>query len=191
MFLHKGAYSGKAKAEAVWAPILKKLTSYPDVAQANFTIVEYPWFKQYFEARFGVIDGGPSKVPVAPWEQTSTSKVTKRHGPGEMAREPVAAPMANLDSRLLGVQHFASKNLTAALKGAFPGGTDPRVGLLQGHLASGGKVHKPDDDTSVLPAWRNTLTHIIGYNVPGKSTIDSLRQLAPDSGAYANEVRAM
>jgi len=191
MFLHKGEHAGKAKAVAIWEPLLKKLTSYPDVIQTNFTVVEYPWFKQYFDARFGSIDGGPTKVPVSPWEQAGTRRLSRRHGPGEMAREPVPAPIANLDSRLLGVQHFASKNLTAALKGAFPFGTDPRVQILQGHLVSGGKAHKPDDDTAVLPAWRNTLTHVIGYNTPGKASIDSLRQLAPDSGAYANEAFAL
>jgi FAD/FMN-containing dehydrogenase len=187
-FLHKGEHAGKAKAEAVWLPVLKKLSSFPDVVQTNLTITEYSWFKQYFDARFGSIDGGNEKAPTAPWDQAGSHRMSKRHGPGEVMNEPVPAPMANLDSRLLGARHLQSKNLTAALKAAFAFKLPAKQQLLQGHLVAGGKVHKPDDDNSVLPAWRTALTHVIGYQTPGLASVDSLRLLAPDSGAYANEV---
>jgi hypothetical protein len=187
-FMHKGEHAGKAKAEAIWQPVLKKLTSYPDVIQTNFTIIEYPWFKQYFDARFGSIDGGPEMAPTAPWDQTGPRRLGRRHGPGEMAKEPIPQAMTNLDSRLLGAKHLANKNLTAAMKAAFPATLPAKQQLIQGHLVSGGKVHRPDDDIAVLPAWRSALTHVIGYYAPGKTTVDSLRAIAPESGAYANEV---
>jgi hypothetical protein len=41
----------------------------------------------------------------------------------------------------------------------------------------------------VLPAWRSALTHVIGYKVAGKTSVDSLRKISPNGGAYANEVR--
>jgi len=60
--------------------------------------------------------------------------------------------------------------------------------IIQGHLVGGNKVHRPDDpDTAVLPAWRKMYTHVIGYKIIGKPGVESLRQLAPDMGAYANE----
>jgi hypothetical protein len=59
--------------------------------------------------------------------------------------------------------------------------------MVHGHLVSGGKAHRPSDSTSVLPAWRNTYVHMITYYTPGKSNANSLRALAPDTGAYVNE----
>jgi hypothetical protein len=102
---------------------------------------------------------------------------------------PVPQGLAPLDSRLLGVEALKHPNLTALLRAAAPryvAGTTP--GSLQGHLIGGGKVWKPEDDTAVLPAWRKTLTHVITYRQRDEPGADSLRTLAPDLGAYANEV---
>ena len=132
-----------------------------------------------------------------PWDQAAKNtqaaapKLARRHGPGEHDREPVASAIANLDSRLLGAADLAHPDLKAALKGAFPRGLEPRQTLLQGHLVGGGRVARPDDDTSVLPAWRAALTHVIGYKVPGKTSVDALRRLSPGGGAYANEAFAL
>jgi len=101
---------------------------------------------------------------------------------------PVANPMANLDSRLLGAEHFKSPKLKELLKESAPFSLGVAQALVQGHLVSGNMTHKLGDDTSVLPAWRKAYAHVITYNVPGKASADSLRKLAPESGAYANEV---
>jgi hypothetical protein len=186
-FLHKGEHAGKAKATAIWEPVLKKLTSFPNMIQTNFTVVEYPSFKTYFDARFGAIDGGSSMAMPRPWDQAG-SRLVARHGPEEMMKEPVAKAITNLDSRLLGAKHFQDKNLTAALRAAFPSQLEGKSQILQGHLVSGNKVHRPDEDVPVAPAWRTALSHVIGYKVQGKSSVDSLRVLAPETGAYANEV---
>ncbi|TGZ81304.1 FAD-binding domain-containing protein, partial [Ascodesmis nigricans] len=43
-----------------------------------------------------------------------------------------------------------------------------------------------EPDTSVLPAWRKSYVHLIGTGA-GAFMADSLRTLAPDTGAYVNE----
>lgn len=195
-FLHLGQGAGKTKAEAIWAPLIKKLTSYPDLNLTKLVYDEYPTFKAYFDARFGAIDKeakpGEAK-PKMPWDEARRmidDQLEKRHDPGEHMTEPVPAAMAILDSRLLGAKHFEHKNLTQILKAAAPFALGGQQAILQGHLVSGGKAWKPDDDTAVLPAWRSTYVHLIGYNVPGKVSVDSLRTLAPETGAYANEAFA-
>jgi hypothetical protein len=55
--------------------------------------------------------------------------------------------------------------------------------MLTGFLTAGGKVMTSREDTSVLPSWRTSLVHIVGKNVT------ALKSLAPDTGAYLNEVR--
>jgi hypothetical protein len=210
-FLHKGTGAGKDKAQAIWDPVLAKMLSFGGLIKSNYGVVEHDSFVSYFNSRFGKI--GEKKE--TPWDQAakntkkSDAKLVRRHGPGEHDKEPVASAITNLDSRLLGAVELASKDLKAALMASFPTGLEPRQTLLQGHLVGGGKVcsppsllsrgdmlrltkikvANPDDDTSVLPAWRTALTHMIGYKVAGQTSVDGLRKLAPNSGAYANEVR--
>ena len=56
-------------------------------------------------------------------------------------------------------------------------------------LVSGNKVHNPDDDVSVLPAWRQTYVHCLNFYNPPYVSADVLRTLAPETGSYGNEVR--
>jgi FAD/FMN-containing dehydrogenase len=192
-FLHKADGAGKAKAQAIWEPLLAKMVSFGGLKQSNFSVVEHTHFKSYFDSRFGKL----GQMKETPWDQAAKNtqaaapKLARRHGPGEHDREPVASAIANLDSRLLGAADLAHPDLKAALKGAFPRGLEPRQTLRQGHLGGGGRVARPDDDTSVLPAWRAALTHVIGYKVPGKTSVDALRRLSPGGGAYANEAFAL
>lgn len=67
--------------------------------------------------------------------------------------EGMDAPMGimPMDSRLLGKKHFDHPEFARALKAAYP--LVPG-GLLRGHLIGGGKVLRPTEPTSVLPAWR-------------------------------------
>jgi hypothetical protein len=55
--------------------------------------------------------------------------------------------------------------------------------MLMGVLTGGGGVMARKENTSVLPVWRTSLVHIVGRN------ITALKALAPDTGAYLNEVR--
>jgi FAD/FMN-containing dehydrogenase len=191
-FLHKAEGAGEAKAKEIWQPLLAKMLSFGGLRHSNFSIVEHSNFKSYFDSRFGKL----GQMKETPWDQAAKNtpaspKLARRHGPGEHDAAPVASAIANLDSRLLSAADLASADLKAALKAAFPKGLDPRQTLLQGHLVGGGKMAHPDDDTSVLPAWRSTLTHVIGYKVAGKASVDALRKLSPNSGAYVNEAFAL
>lgn len=54
---------------------------------------------------------------------------------------------------------------------------------------AGNKVHRPDEDVSVLPAWRQAYVQIDVPYYPPLLTGDILREYAPNTGAYSNEVR--
>jgi len=194
--LHHANYSGEATAKKVWTPILAKMSEYPTMSKASLSIVEYPNYKSYFDARFGAIDA-PMKMdkpPSAPWAGAGRRRrgvLAPRHGPGMESGAPEPNAIANLDSRLLGPAQFAHPNLTAILKASAPFSIGGNSAVVQGHLVSGGKAHRPDDDTSVLPAWRKAYVHTIGYKVPGKASVDSIRSISQESGAYANEAYAL
>ena len=184
-------------SKAIWEPILEKLASFDGMEPAVKEYHDFPSYVEYFNAK---IEGGPcgddghdhdhgddDGHDHGDMDGTHQHKrgLVKRHGGGE----PMG--ITPLDSRLLGQSHLESPELTQALKDAMP-----RVpnGQLRGHLVGGGKVLDPDDDTSVLPAWRQAYVHLIGTgealvgNGEGQFNVDSLRALAPDMGAYVNEV---
>lgn len=197
-FLHQAEHAGKDKAKAVFEPILLKMSEFPDMLKASLDIEEHTTYKGYFDKRFGSIDGGAMKMGPNPWDAQTRDleapSLERRHGPGGMDNDkpPVPSALANLDSRLLGADAFNNPNLTAYLKAAAPFHLGAGFGVLQGHLVSGGKAHNPDDDTSVNPAWRKAYVHTIGYRDDSKNaSIASLRELAPNSGAYANEVSVL
>jgi hypothetical protein len=176
IFLNTGKSVGTEATNKLWNPILDKMLAFPGVIKTKQTVIEYDSYKSYFDARFGPIDKPTHK---------------KRHEPGmTMNSAPTPQGIAPLDSRLLGADAFNPPNLTALLRAAAPkysAGTTS--GSLQGHLIGGGKVFKPDDDTSVLPAWRKAYVHAITYRQLDEPGANSLRTLAPDMGSYANEVR--
>jgi hypothetical protein len=82
-------------------------------------------------------------------------------------------------------------NLSSILEESFPKMANA---MFRGHLTSGGKVWESDksgNETSVHPAWRKSLVHILGSGTPGKVIPDlsPLKRLASNTGAYSNEVR--
>jgi hypothetical protein len=150
--LHHANYSGEATAKKVWTPILDKMAAYPTMSKASLSIVEYPTYKAYFDARFGAIDKPMvmEKPPPAPWETAGRRKrgiISARHGPGMESGAPEPNAIVNLDSRLLGAAHFAHPNLTAILKESAPFAIGGSSAVVQGHLVSGNKAHRPDDDS--------------------------------------------
>lgn len=150
VMLHQAEHSGKDNAEKVWTPILEKMASYPKMTKAVNSIVDYPNYKAYFDGRFGSIDKGMAmKKEPAPWETAGRkrSNIEARHGPGMEGGAPVPNAIVNLDSRLLGAEHFAHPNLTAVLKSSAPFALGGTSAVIQGHLVSGNKAHKPDDDS--------------------------------------------
>ena len=182
--IHPGNVSGAENAKRFWKTHFEKMASFKNMSLASAKYIEYQTFKEYYDGRFGAIDNGcPSTMGKVPMK--------KRHGPGEGTVEAVPQGMTPLDSRLLGAAHFAHPNFTAALKAASPSILGISLGGgLQGHLVGGGAASIPNNETSVLPAWRQAYTHLVGMKLPGVGNVDSLRKLAPlpISGAYANEV---
>ncbi|KAK3077145.1 hypothetical protein LTS18_011099 [Coniosporium uncinatum] len=176
-----GKDSGEANVRRIWQPIWDKLNASEALNVKMSLLITYPNFKAFFDGRFGPIESMP--------DMDFKQRLNKRHGPGGDGNEAVPKPegIVPLDSRLLGAEHFASPNLTQALEQANPAALGVPMGGLQGHLVAGGKVMDPDDDTSVLPAWRKAYVHVIGIKTLGMRGVDSLRRLAPGSGAYANE----
>jgi hypothetical protein len=173
LMVHPGNISGTANVQAFWKPYLEKMATFPTMNPANLSVFNYGSYKHYFDAHFGTVD----KVLVQ--DDGCTPNMRKRHGPGTDMSQPLAQGAMPLDSRLLGASHLASPNLRAAFKASSSG--------IQGHL-----VANPDlkyGNTSILPAWRKAYVHMVGTKVGAVMSVDPLRKLAPDMGAYANEVR--
>lgn len=57
-------------------------------------------------------------------------------------------------------------------------------------MLAGNKVAKPDNETSAVPAWRTAIVHAVGMNLAGIMSMDGFQELAPEMGAYGNEVCA-
>jgi hypothetical protein len=90
------------------------------------------------------------------------------------------------DSRLLSEEALTSTKIGEALEKSMPFGMED--GMLRLHLVAGPKMWAMGNDTSVHPAWRKTYVHAVatGHGTPNAQ---ALRDLAPNSGAYSNEVR--
>ena len=170
LMMHPGNISGTANVQAFWKPYLDKMASFPTMKKAELSIFNYGSYKHYFDAHYGAVDN------VA--DDQCPAKISKRHGPGSNMAVPTPQGTMPLDSRLLSETHLTSPKLKAALKAASPG--------LQGHLVANPALKV--DNTSVLPAWRKAYVHLIGTKVPPLMSVDSLRRLAPEMGAYVNEV---
>ena len=120
----------------------------------------------------------------------------RRHGPGEEMQEGKSIVgsgiLKTMDSRLLVAKEIAHPKLAEALEKAMPKHLED--GQLRVHFNSGRKVAQNGNNTSVNPYWRETMIHVIatGVGAPGKAplSVQSLRDIAPNTGAYHNEVRS-
>ncbi|KAI9152342.1 putative FAD-linked oxidoreductase [Paramyrothecium foliicola] len=82
------------------------------------------------------------------------------------------------DSRLLAAEHLLSPNITTALASSTAG-----YGVL---LCAPGQAVGDGSDTSANPGWRRAVALIVGTKSTN-SSLDGLRELAPDMGTYINE----
>jgi hypothetical protein len=116
--------------------------------------------------------------------QAPARRLVRRHGPGDEMR--VSPGRMDMDSRLLGDRDLKSPKMAEALEKAMPFGL--MDGQIRVHLVAGPKVWaQGKDDTSIHPAWRKTYAHSIATGA-GTPNAQALRDLAPDMGAYVNEV---
>jgi hypothetical protein len=172
LMIHPGNISGTSNVRVFWQPYLEKMAAFPTMKPANLSVFNYGSYKHYFDAHFGNVD----KILVP--DNGCTPNMRKRHGPGTDMSQPVAQGAMPLDSRLLGASHLASPELKAAFRASSAG--------IQGHLVANPDL--PYGNTSILPAWRKAYVHMVGTKVSASVNVDSLRKLAPDMGAYVNEV---
>jgi hypothetical protein len=164
-FLTAGEDAGISKAKKLWEPVIENAVKFPGMERPIYQYTNFDNFKQYFDWRFRPLIPADPSIPL-PIENPSTRGVSP------------------LDSRLLSASHLTSPKLAAALRDAMPLGS--KNVMLRGHLVGGGQVAKDGSDSSVQPAWRKSLVHIISSGSVPNAT--SLKNLAPDTGCYVNEV---
>jgi Berberine and berberine like len=171
MFMLQGPQATEANLKAALAPFFTATSKFAGIKTTTPLYSSYKSYKAWFDHEFNMD------------AMMKRRSLTKRD-PIDGVAQPNG--LTQLDSRILGARHFKSTNLAAALKAAMPSGP---LGQLRGNMVSGLGVAAlaSNSETSVNPAWRSGLTHLIASGIPGAWNVDSLRTLAPDSGAYANE----
>jgi hypothetical protein len=155
-----------AEAKQIMAPMLAGFSVFPGMKKEIHQYQEFKSFKEWYDKLYGEI---PTPNPSKP-----------------MAIDPATAlGIVPMDSWLLTAADLHSPKLAAAMKESMPKTTN---GMLRGHLVAGGKVADPEADryTTVNPAWRHALVHIIGTG-SGVPNITAIKRLNPSSGSYANE----
>jgi Berberine and berberine like len=167
----QGSEASEANLQAGLAPFLTALSKFEGIKAGTPRYSNFKSYKAWFDYEFGM--AGDMNM-----------KRTVKRDPVNGVAEPNG--LTQMDSRLLGERHFKSTNLASAIKAAMPNVT---LGQLRGHLVIGPGVaaQSSTSETSVNPAWRSAITHLIATGIPGDWNVDSLRALSADSGAYANE----
>ncbi|CAG8929299.1 unnamed protein product [Penicillium salamii] len=116
--------------------------------------------------------------------------------------EYVGTDVVKTASRLLPRSVFKSDDLRNQTWAAYQDAVEQGLFIAGFHISGTGIAVEPPTDTSVLPAWRDALTHVIvgsqwNFTSPWSVIEDSslfvtkwmdvLRDIAPDSGAYMSE----
>lgn len=189
VFIHPNAIAGQlicpnkfanaTNMKRILDPILDKMVNMPGMDPK--LLIKYPNPLNDTAPTFAAFAGISSNN--AKSSETRPSRNKKRHSPGEMKMMPMG--IYDQDSRLLGEKELADPRLADIIARAIP--YDKPDGQIRVHLTAGGKVNEDHNDTSVHPSWRKALVHNVatgGYT----PVADSWRELAPDMGAYVNEV---
>jgi hypothetical protein len=196
LFIHPNAIQGQLICPNKFAnatnmrdildPILEKMISMPGMDRKTMVKIP-PALGANSSSLPSFLTGGiesnsnnatkSSKSPAIP------NTLGRRHGPeGKML---YGMGIYDQDSRLLGEKELNDPRLADVIERAIP--YDKPDGQIRVHLTAGGKVNEKRNDTSVHPTWRKAIVHNIatGGDTP---TADSFRELAPEMGAYVNEV---
>ncbi|KAL4954439.1 hypothetical protein BDW69DRAFT_205191 [Aspergillus filifer] len=117
-------------------------------------------------------------------------------------QEYVGTALVKTASRLMPRSVFTDDTSRESISAAHKDGVDKGLFFAGFHLSGTGIAMESPSDTSVLPAWRNALAHIIvgtqwtsdapWSTIYDNSTfvtswMDKLRAIAPDSGSYMSE----
>jgi hypothetical protein len=211
--LFVGDNATEVYAKSVWEPVLDKMKGFPGMNQWVTNTTVFPTYQDFFQFAWpglGKTTGGSGTGDSPRYGKLFTSfiesKIISRDNLGHLARfivsddrdilapndegytangdwiAPTPGGLYPMDNRLLGKKHLES--LPTA-----PQDVKQRFGrffILE--VVGGHKTHNPDDDVSVLPAWRKAYVSCYTNYIPPYLTADILRKYAPDSGAYINEV---
>jgi hypothetical protein len=171
-------FADSAKMIAIIDPILEKMSKMPGIDTKS--LIKAPPSANPFGALAGLMGNASAPKPLNP--RAEMNHFNKRHGPnGDVM---TANGLFDMDSHLLGEAELTNPKLADALRKAHLQVLD---GHLRLHVTGGGKVLQENNATSVLPAWRKAFVHILGAG-QGTGNVDSMRELAPNMGAYVNEV---
>ena len=186
LFIHPNAIQGQlicpnkfaniTNMRAILDPILDKMISMPGMDPKS--LLKIPSTARNVN---GTASGNapPSATP------SQTGRLERRHGPG--GKMLYGMGIYDQDSRLLGEKELNDPRLADVIAKAIP--YDKPDGQIRVHLTAGGKVNEDRKDTSVHPSWRKAIIHNVATG--GYTPIaESFRELAPDMGAYVNEVRS-
>lgn len=158
--LHPANNSGTANVEAVWEPILSKMSSFPNMTPFQTKKpVTFTTYRQFFDTTYG------------PLANANSSTVA----------EPYNRGIVPFDSNLLSAEHLRSPNITYAFRT-----TGGNYGVL---MCSPGDRVGNGSEVSANPGWRKADVLVVGMKDESEGvSMDGLRELAADMGAYINEV---
>jgi hypothetical protein len=188
MFIAQGKEADQANIEKVLEPALSRMAAFDGVGRPETVYTAFETYSKFFDGEWGPL--GNDDDSGMNMKHHRRHRLLPRDMPGmESGSGDAAEPngRSQLDSRLLGARHLNHPNLEQLLRAAMPKTTH---GELRGNFVAGPGVANPPDGanaTSVTPAWRNALTNLVASGAEGSWNADSLRELAPDSGAYLNE----
>jgi hypothetical protein len=173
-------FANASNINSMMDPILEKMSKMPGIATQSL-IKLAPAVRPLIST-----SGAPKLNFTGPVELNERMNwFDRRHDPnGNMA---LPRGLYDMDSRLLGEAELKHPKLAEYLERSQPDFLDAHLRL---HVTGGGKVLEGGNETSVMPAWRKTFVHILGTG-QGTGRVDAMRELAPNMGAYVNEVRTI
>jgi hypothetical protein len=186
-----GENATEAYQRSLWDPVLDRMKSFKGMKQWQSKAFIFPNYQDFFTSTYmnpnasaqtilgasGRVLGGTGDLLgkigalVGGW----SSEVQEGFG------KPFAIGKTPFDSHMLAKEHLEalpSKPMAVKRKLSF-------FGIM---AVSGNKAHQPDEDVSVNPSWRRAYVHMITFYFKPFTSADILREIAPDMGAYGNEV---
>ncbi|KAL4900866.1 hypothetical protein BDW74DRAFT_188064 [Aspergillus multicolor] len=162
----------------------------PNMTIAQTRTLLQPWFE--------TLDG--LNISYTPW----FNHADNYHDVWEVAfpQEYVGTALVKTASRLMPREILTDDTSRSSLFAAHKDAIEKGLFIAGFHVSGTGIAMTPPSDTSILPAWRNALAHVIVgvqwtsdadwatvYNASTAVTswMDVLRDLAPNSGAYMSE----
>jgi hypothetical protein len=188
-----GENATEAYQRSIWDPILNKMKSFKGMKQWQSKAYTFPNYQEFFAFSYmnpnasaqtilgpaGDILGGKGGLlgnlfSVMLGNGWGGGTIVEESGPSAIGKTP-------FDSHMLAREHLESLPLK-------PMAIKRKLGFFGIMAVSGNKAHRPDEDVSVNPSWRRAYAHMISLYFKPFTSADILRQIAPDMGAYGNEV---